>query len=509
MNRKKIIFWSIFLSVLCIFGNFNSIYAYQESDTNIGNVTIKCAIGSEKYITYDSRLQTVYRYYYKNSSGEEIPAYCLQLNTSGAEEGEYSVDTSKELNDEVVKNIILNGYPYQDCVQYNLYTPEEKQFATQFAIWAYKKKLNLDLIKATKSDYERIVKGIKEIYKRGTSGTILNNNVNLIPIDEEFKIDDIDNKYYSRRYRPELNLDMVIDYRPQDENIKMTNEFNYELGKFSTEKIIKFLVPRDKVTKDMDFKFNILVNAKEDVVLFGKPPASRQEVAVALNPIITYNFDFNLGIKYIPTSLKIIKVDKEDNEIKIPNTKFRFIDKTEGKVLGECTTNENGEIIIDLKKEFGIFDDIEIIVQEVKSNEKYYLDKENSEYVIKIKADSENTLTVQNEKIKGKIKIYKTSKKYNKLSKLDEGSPLEGTEFNILDESGNIVDTVITNKEGIAITKELLKGKYYIKEIKSSNYYVMSSDVYEVQIEEHNKEVEVNITNDNVEYFEKLPNTGK
>ncbi len=512
MKKKKLIFCSILFSILSVFGNFNIIFAnYANSNIELGDITIKYENVDEKYITYDTRPQKFYKYYYTDKSGDRWPAYCLKLGLEGADIEEYNVDVNKELDDKKIANIVFNGYPYQDCVEYNLYTNDEKQFATQFAVWAYTEGLNLNLIKPIKSDYQRVVDAIKKIYERGMSGNIPSNTIKFKPVDEEFKIDDIDNRYYSKRFIPELNVEMITDYRPQstDYDIKMTDKYNRDLGKYSREDMIKILVPRDKITQDMNITFNILANIKQNAVLFGDSNnAKKQNVAIALRPDRQDILNLNLNINYHPTNLKIVKKDKENNEIAIPNTKFRILDKTKEKTLGEYVTDENGEIFIDVKKEFNMLYDDEIVVQEIESNKEYYLDKENNEYIVNIVSDQDNVLNVENEKIKGKIKIYKTSKEYNKLSKLDKGSPLEGTQFNIFDENGNIVDSVITNKEGIAITKELLKGKYYIKETKSTNYYVLSSNIYEVEIKEHNKEVEVNITNDNVEYTEELPNTG-
>ena len=245
--------------------------------------------------------------------------------------------------------------------------------------------------------------------------------------------------------------------------------------------------------------------------MFGKAnDSSRQNAALAIRPEREEIINLDLNIKYNPTTLKIIKVDKENNEIAIPNTKFRLFDKTLKKDLGEYITNENGEIVINTINEFGyVLDNNEIEITEIEANEKYYLDKEKSTYILKIIPEKQNSITIENERIKGNIKIIKTSNMDNKLSGIRKNSPLKDTVFNILDIAGNIVDTVSTNEEGIAISKDLEKGKYYIKEIKSSKYYVLDSNMYEVEIKKHNETIELNIGNDNIKYMEELPNTGK
>ena len=74
------------------------------------------------------------------------------------------------------------------------------------------------------------------------------------------------------------------------------------------------------------------------------------------------------------------------------------------------------------------------------------------------------TITFENEKIKGYIQVTKTSGEDNKYSELEKGSPLPDVTFEVYDIEDNLVDTITTDENGKAITKELLKGCYKIKE---------------------------------------------
>ena len=514
MRNKSRVIIAIIFSFLVMFGTFSNIFAaYENSNIELGDYTIKATKIEERYITYDTRPQRLYKYYYMDINGIKTPAYCFDLGADGAELGEYNVEVNSKLDDKVLTNIIFNGYPYQNPNVYDpLLTVDEAQYATQFAIWAYKNKLDLNKISPMKPEYSRVVNAIKKIYTNGTTGQLPDNTVKLIEVDKEFKIDELDSNYYSKRYKTEFDNSMVNDIRVQDSKnlIRISDLQNKELDNLCTVKEIKILIPRYKIKEYMKISFNIIANVKQNVVMFGKTKVEKkQNTLMTLKPEKQDIINLDLNINYKPTNLRIIKVDKENNEIKIPNTKFKIYNKTKEKFYGEYTTDENGEIFIDAKKDFNIFnDDEEIVIQESQSNQDYYIDKENNEFVVKLKTEQDNVINIENEKIKGKIKIFKTSKNYNKLSKLDKGSPLEGTVFNIFNDKGDIVDTVTTNNEGIAISKDLLKGKYYIKEIKSSKFYVLDSNIYEVEIKEHNKELEVNITNDNVEYTKELPNTG-
>ena len=77
----------------------------------------------------------------------------------------------------------------------------------------------------------------------------------------------------------------------------------------------------------------------------------------------------------------------------------------------------------------------------------------------------------------------------------EEGSPIEGAKFNIYDENNKLIEQVVTNKEGIAISSKLNKGRYTVQEIESGKWYILNTKKYDVEIEENEQVVELNITN--------------
>lgn len=125
-----------------------------------------------------------------------------------------------------------------------------------------------------------------------------------------------------------------------------------------------------------------------------------------------------------------------------------------------------------------------------------------------VKWGENTTIEFQNEKIKGKIKVVKLSSEDNKYTNLLKKSPLKDVEFEIIDINGKVVDKIRTNEEGIAITKDLLKGKYYIKEVKQAKYYLLNKEIYEVEIINHKDLVEQEILNDSVDIDIEIEKTG-
>ncbi len=188
--------------------------------------------------------------------------------------------------------------------------------------------------------------------------------------------------------------------------------------------------------------------------------------------------------------IKVKKVDKENNEIKIGNVKFEVLDK-EGNILETIITDSNGEAIT---REYALKDYEKLYLKEVATNDNYVLNDEVKE--IELKANEVVEETIENEKIKGQIKIIKTSKDDNKITEEKAGTPLQGVEFSIFDINDNVIETVKTDKQGIALTSNLEKGEYKIKEISTNKYYYINEEIRNVEIEKDKQIVEVAITNE-------------
>src|SRR5699024_1400300 len=123
--------------------------------------------------------------------------------------------------------------------------------------------------------------------------------------------------------------------------------------------------------------------------------------------------------------IKIIKVDEENNEIKLENVKFVVMDK-DGKVLEELITDKNGEAIT---QKYPIRDYSELKIQEVETNEEYVLD--DTMYTIELEENQIKDVVFENEKIKGQIEVIKVSANDNKLTGDKKGAFLEGAVFEV------------------------------------------------------------------------------
>lgn len=171
-------------------------------------------------------------------------------------------------------------------------------------------------------------------------------------------------------------------------------------------------------------------------------------------------------------SVKVIKVDKDNNEIRIPNVKFEVQDLN-GNILETITTNEEGEAIT---KRYPIRDYERLRIKEIEINQNYTLNDDIVE--IELEENQIKEITFENEKKKGKIKVIKVDLDNNEIK-------IPNVEFNIYDENGQIIGVLVTDKNGEATSKELtIDQEYKIQEIKTGESYILSDELKTVILEQ-------------------------
>ena len=123
-------------------------------------------------------------------------------------------------------------------------------------------------------------------------------------------------------------------------------------------------------------------------------------------------------------------------------------------------------------------------VKESKASAGYLIDSKT--YTVNASDPEDTTSRV----IKYGVKSYETPQKLQiELEKVDsetgEGAAqgagtLAGAEYEILDSESKVVDTLVTDAAGHAISKELPLGVYKVRETAASNGYLVDQDVYTV-----------------------------
>ena len=189
------------------------------------------------------------------------------------------------------------------------------------------------------------------------------------------------------------------------------------------------------------------------------------------------------------SQIKVIKVDKENHEVKLKDVEFEVMDQ-DGNVLETIKTNEDGEA---MTSRYSVRDYPNLYLRETITNEKYVLD--DTIHKVELKENEIVNQTFENQKIKGQIKIIKTAEDDNKITGDKKGTPIPNVEFDIFDENKNYIETITTGEDGTAITSLLEKGVKYIKEKTSGEWYLLNENEYTAEIVKHGEIVELNITN--------------
>ncbi len=102
----------------------------------------------------------------------------------------------------------------------------------------------------------------------------------------------------------------------------------------------------------------------------------------------------------------------------------------------------------------------------------------------------------ENTPITGQIQVTKTSADYNSMNGWPAGTPIPNTEFEIYNaRTGRLVDTIRTDKNGVAVSKPLPLARYKIVESKAADFYGLDKTPIEVEIEHEGQIVKAAMTN--------------
>ncbi|WP_088038006.1 MSCRAMM family protein, partial [Bacillus mycoides] len=206
--------------------------------------------------------------------------------------------------------------------------------------------------------------------------------------------------------------------------------------------------------------------------------------------------EMKIGNKKLPDpigKIKLMKVDTSNKNKKLPGAKFN-IEDSNGKVVGELVTDEKGEAI---SKDLPIGN---YTLVEVEAPKDYELLKDK--VAVKVEKDAVVEMKIGNKKLSdpgGKIEIEKVDDK-------DINLKLKDAVFQVLDKEGKEVARLTTDEKGKVISKQLVLGKYTIKEIKAPNGYMLIRDPIDVEITETVRSQKITVKNTKNNWV--IPNTG-
>jgi uncharacterized surface anchored protein len=185
------------------------------------------------------------------------------------------------------------------------------------------------------------------------------------------------------------------------------------------------------------------------------------------------------------SGILIHKVDPDGEGI--PGVVFLLYDSNR-KPICQYTSDDRGYVYID----------------DLTSSGRFYLrELENDGYIVDdqlktvyVQAGKVTEVEWENTPITGQIQITKTSEDYNSMNGWPAGTPIPNTEFEIYNaRTGRLVDTIRTNKNGVAVSKPLPLARYKIIESRTADFYGLDKTPIEVEIEHEGQIVKAAMTN--------------
>lgn len=233
---------------------------------------------------------------------------------------------------------------------------------------------------------------------------------------------------------------------------------------------------------DLSNKFTLKKGTNNKVFIFVSSDSQNVLKGKMDVPVIA-NYDIK-GLE-LKGNIKIKKYGEaiDGDKISLEGVIFALFDENKNYIK-ETTTDKDGKAIFNNLKKGKYF------IKEVSNDKKFVLD--DNYYEANLKVNENNRiidifLELENKLKKGDLKIKKID--------FDTKTPIKDTEF-IITKDEKIIYQGKTNADGIIELNDLVYGIYKIKEVMASNGYVLNEMIYEVNIDDENKDVCFEIENE-------------
>ena len=269
-------------------------------------------------------------------------------------------------------------------------------------------------------------------------------------------------------------------------SLRLFDQFGRELGTFKTNTLGKV------VLSGMDAgKYSV----QEVETLPG------YELDQTVYPIqLDWGKTTSLELKNQPKStLRIRKVDAVTGK-GVYGATFLLYD-SKNNVVGEYTSDQNGIIEFPSELPEGKYK-----IKEIKAPNGYVLDE--TVRTVTLKSGETTEIKIANQPERGRIKIEKVSAEYNDYTKYKAGRGLRGAVFVVIDKDHEVVDRMITDRFGMAESKDLPLGIYAVKEVSAPAHYLTNGETFYANIRKHDDVVFFRVENENEDIEVTVKKTG-
>ncbi|MED1384431.1 SpaA isopeptide-forming pilin-related protein, partial [Bacillus mycoides] len=407
----------------------------------------------------------------KNASGQI--AYCLVYGLKSPN-GTDLPEVGR--TDDVVYRVLLNGYPQKTPEQLGVSTWQQAHYATQLSIWHALGQINTGELQFKDQAVEQATKAIT--YAADHKGDTQDVYMNVQPTDkQEAKLN---GEYFeTTTYVVETNAkkgEYKIQLQEAPAGTRVVTEQGEAKETFQLGE--KFRVQVPKSSKSAELSLRVTANLTNQHAVMYKGTSVIQDATVLLERSQEkVSQDLQVFWKAVG-GLKILKVD--ENKKPLAGAVFEVL-ASDQKSMGTITTNDKGIASLD-NIEIGTY-----VVKEVKSPVGYVL--QDTPQTVEVKTGEIANITAENHKIKGNLEIKKLS---------DNGKVLPDVEFTVYTADGKEVTKVVTNEQGIAKVENLPFNKYFFKETKGVEGYLVNETKYPFEISEQGKTLTFTVENKEV-----------
>lgn len=177
-------------------------------------------------------------------------------------------------------------------------------------------------------------------------------------------------------------------------------------------------------------------------------------------------------------SVKVIKMDDINKQF-LEGVTFDIF-KDDNTKVGSIVTGKDGSATSELL-EYGSY------YLKEKAPLKDYLPNETQYKFDILENEQVVTINVYNSPKLGKIELHKTD--------AENGQGIEGIQFGVFDSNNKQIDTLTTDVNGVAYSRDLRMGKYTVKELGTKPEYLLNTKVFDVTLTDHKEVVKVDVTN--------------
>lgn len=514
----------IFISIIAIFqiaANVNKTEAKTIGDSAYLQRAEKGFYSVQKWIgsTWSYIIYSITNYV--DDDGVTRVAYCVnpELNGIGYIDGEfegYDVQLKELLSDQRLWRIYTNGYPYKSPSDLGVENEQDAYLATKQAAYCIIKGISLDDVKSTYRAGQAPVDGqiLEEIQRRGQkvvdaiynlvdigyngSETMQTNDILQIEQIGEISLDSDNKDYYSINYKVNSTVEcseyVIKDINSFPEGSFATNIKGEKQEKFKQDELFKIMIPKDSIKDDFIGTVKITGKCKNYPIFYAECTNGDYQNYILCCDTYSDNVEATIQTS-LETNKSKLQIQKKDKDTNLPIKGVKFsIKYQDGEDLGTYETDADGMIYLNKLKPGNIQ------IKEIQTDEKYIL---NPEVVnVKLGYNELKTVKIDNELKKGSIKIIKVDGNDNKIR-------IPNVKFEIYDENGELISTLITNENGEAVLDSLpICTKYTIKEVETNEEYELSDESITIKLEE-NEIKTLTFKNNKKEIEQTLPRTGE